>query len=331
MMGKAFRFYQHGGPEVMQWEDVDLPPPAAGQVRMRNTAVAVNYRDVLVRRGSHEVRTFPSGIGLESAGVVEAVGPGTTDPSVTEIAIGDRIACVVGPDGAYAEARNVPAARAVKLPDGIDERTAAAMMIRGMTARYLLHDTYAVKPGDVILVHAAAGGVGLILCQWAKHLGATVIGTVSSDEKADVARAHGCDHPIVYTREDFAARVKEITNGEGVAAVYDSVGRTTFDGSLRSLRRRGVLASYGEASGDPEPVPPRRLGQLGSIFLTHPSLPDYTATRADLLRTANDLFAMVMSGKVKIEISHTYALQNARQAHADLEARKTTGSIVLTC
>ncbi len=198
-MGKAFRFYRHGGPEVMQWEDVDVPPPAAGQVRMRNTAVAVNYRDVLIRRGGHEVRTFPSGIGLESAGVVEAVGPGVTD-----IAVGDRIACVAGPDGAYAEARNVPAARAVKLPDGIDERTAAAMMIRGMTARYLLHDTYAVKPGDAILVHAAAGGVGLILCQWAKHLGATVIGTVSTDEKAEVARAHGCDHPIVYTREDFA-------------------------------------------------------------------------------------------------------------------------------
>jgi NADPH:quinone reductase len=323
-MGKAFRFYQHGGPEVMRWEDVDAPPPAAGQVRMRNTAVAVNYRDVLIRRGSHEVRAFPSGIGLESAGVVEAVGP-----DVMDIAIGDRIACVAGPDGAYAEARNVPAARAVKLPDGIGERTAAAMMIRGMTARYLLHDTYAVKTGDAILVHAAAGGVGLILCQWAKHLGATVIGTVSSDDKADVARAHGCDYPIVYTRDDFVARVKEITKGEGVAAVYDSVGRTTFDGSLRSLRRRGVLASYGEASGDPEPVPPRRLGQLGSIFLTHPSLPDYTATRADLLRTVNDLFAMVESGQVRIEISHTYALRDAPQAHADLEARKTTGSIVL--
>jgi len=323
-MGKAFRFYQHGGPEVMQWEDVDVPPPATGQVRMRNTAVAVNYRDVLIRRGLHEVRAFPSGIGLESAGVVEAVGPG-----VTEIAAGDRVACVAGPDGAYAEARNVPAARAVKLPDSIDERTAAAMMVRGMTARYLLHDTYAVRPGDAILVHAAAGGVGLILCQWAKHLGATVIGTVSTDEKAAIARAHGCEHPIVYTREDFPERVRKITDGEGVAVVYDSVGRTTFEGSMRSLRRRGVLASYGEASGDPEPVPPRKLGHLGSIFLTHPSLPDYTATRADLLNTAGDLFAMVMTGKVTIEISHTYALKDAAQAHADLEARKTTGSIVL--
>ena len=323
-MGNAFRFHQHGGPEVLQWEDVTLPPPAAGQVRMRNVAVAVNYRDVLIRRGLHEVRVFPSGIGLESAGVVEAVGSG-----VSEVAVGDRIACVAGPDGAYAQARNVPAARAVKLPDGIDERTAAAMMIRGMTARYLLHDTYAVKPGDVILVHAAAGGVGLILCQWAKHLGATVIGTVSTDDKAAVARAHGCDHPIVYTRDDFAERVKELTKGEGVAVVYDSVGRATFEGSMRCLRRRGVLASYGEASGDPEPVPPRKLGHMGSIWLTHPSLPDYTATRADLLTTANDLFAMVLSGKLKIAISHTYALQDAPQAHADLEARKTTGSIVL--
>lgn len=323
-MGKAFRFYQHGGPEVMQWEDVDVPPPAAGQVRMRNTAVAVNYRDVLIRRGIHEVRAFPSGIGLESAGVVDAVGPGVTD-----VAIGDRIACVAGPDGAYAQVRNVPAARAVKLPDGIGEHTAAAMMVRGMTARYLLHDTYAVKLGDAILVHAAAGGVGLILCQWAKHLGATVIGTVSTEEKAAVARAHGCDHPIVYTREDFAGRVKEITNGEGVAVVYDSVGRTTLEGSMRSLRRRGVLASYGEASGDPEPVPPRKLGHLGSIYLTHPSLPDYTATRADLLKTANDLFAMVTSGKLTIEINHRYTLKDAPQAHADLEARLTTGSIVL--
>jgi NADPH:quinone reductase len=323
-MAKAFRFYQHGGPEVLQWEDVDVPPPAAGQVRMRNAAVAVNYRDVLIRRGAHEVRAFPSGIGLESAGVVEAVGPG-----VTEVAVGDRIACVAGPDGAYAEARNVPAARAVKLPDGIDERTAAAMMIRGMTARYLLHETYAVQRGDAILVHAAAGGVGLILCQWAKHLGATVIGTVSTDDKAAVARAHGCDHAIVYTREDFSERVKEITSGEGVAAVYDSVGRTTLDGSMRSLRRRGVLASYGEASGDPEPVPPRKLGHLGSIYLTHPSLSDYTATRAELLNTANDLFAMVASGKVRIEINHIHALKDAAQAHADLEARKTTGSIVL--
>ena len=321
---KAIRFYNTGGPEVLRFEDVEIAAPGAGEVRIRHQAVAVNYRDILVRRGQHAVRSFPSGLGLESAGTIDAIGP-----DVTEFSIGDRVACVAGPDSAYAESRIVPAARAVNLPDDIDARTAAAMMVRGMTARYLLHETYKVKPGDTILVHAAAGGVGLILCQWAKHLGATVIGTVGNDAKAEVARAHGCDYPIVYTREDFAARVRAITGGEGVPVVYDSVGKTTFEGSLRALRRRGVLASYGEASGDPDPVPPRQLGQLGSIFLTHPSLPDYTATRAELLATANDLFAMVRGGKVKIAISHAYALRDAAQAHRDLEARQTTGSIVL--
>jgi NADPH2:quinone reductase len=323
-MVKAFRFYQHGGPEVMQWEDVDLPPPAAGQVRLRHTAVAVNYRDVLVRRGIHDVPSFPAGFGHESAGVIEAVGP-----DVTDVAVGDRVACVAAPDGAYAEARNVPAARTVPLPAGIDDRLAASMMIRGMTARYLLHETYAVQPGDIILVHAAAGGVGLILVQWAKHLGATVIGTVSSDEKAAIAKAHGCDHPIVYTREDFVERVKTITRGEGVPVVYDSVGRATFEGSMRCLRRRGVLASFGEASGHPDPVPPRQLGVMGSIYLTHPSLSHYVGTRAELLRSANDLFGMVLSGTIKIEITHTYPWRDAPRAHADLEGRKTTGSIVL--
>jgi NADPH2:quinone reductase len=233
------------------------------------------------------------------------------------------------PEGACAEVRIVPAARLIALPDDIDERTAAAMMIRGMTARCLLREAYAVKPGDTILIHAAAGGVGLIMCQWAKHLGATVIGTVSSDGKADVARAHGCDHAIIYTREDFAARVREITSGEGVPVVYDSVGKATFEGSLKCLRRRGVMASFGEASGDPDPMPPRRLGQLGSIYLTHPSVSNFTVTRAELDATANDLFEMVSSGKIKIAISQSYPLHDAPRAHADLEARKTTGSIVL--
>ena len=323
-MIKAFRIHKYGGPEVMQWEDVELPPPAAGQVRVRHTAVAVNYRDTLVRRGVHSVAAFPSGLGLEGVGVVEAVGP-----SVTEVTVGDRVGCVAGPDGAYCEARNVPAARVIKLPAGIDDRTAASMMVRGQTARYLLHETYKVKPGDIILVHAAAGGVGLILCQWAKHLGATVIGTVSTDEKAAVAKAHGCDHPIVYTREDFVARVKEITNGEGVPVVYDSVGKATFAGSIKCLRMRGVLASFGEASGDPDPVPPRSLGAAGSIWLTHPRLSDYTATRAELVQTNKDLFDVVLSGKVKIEISRAYPLRDAPRAHADMEARRTTGSIVL--
>jgi NADPH:quinone reductase len=233
------------------------------------------------------------------------------------------------PEGACAELRVVSAARLIPLPDKIDTRTAASMMIRGMTARSLLLETYKVKPGDTILIHAAAGGVGLIMCQWAKHLGATVIGTVSSDEKAAVPRAHGCDHAIVYTREDFAERVRELTAGEGVPVVYDSVGKATFEGSLKCLRRHGVMASFGEASGDPDPMPPRRLGALGSIYLTHPSVSNYTVTRAELLATANDLFAMVASGKIRIEISKAYALKDAPRAHADIEARRTTGSIVL--
>jgi NADPH:quinone reductase len=323
-MSKAFRFDRHGGPEVLRFEEVEVGAPGPGEVRMRNTAVAVNYRDVLMRRGIHAVKSFPSGIGLESAGVIDAVGP-----AVDGFAVGDRVACAGMPEGSYAELRIVPAARLIPLPAGIDERTAASMMIRGMTARSLLKDTYKVQPGDTIVIHAAAGGVGLIMCQWAKHLGATVIGTVSSDEKAAVARAHGCDHSIVYTREDFAERVREITNGEGVPVVYDSVGKATFEGSLRCLRRRGVMASFGEASGDPDPMPPRRLGALGSIYLTHPSVSNYTVTRAELIAAADDLFAMVGSGKIKIEVSRTYPLRDAPRAHADLEARKTTGSIVL--
>ena len=319
---KAIRIHAVGGPEVMRYEDVELGQPGPGQVRIRHSAVALNFRDILVRRGQHAVKSLPSGLGTESAGTIDAVGPG-----VKEFSPGDRVACVSGPDGAYAEARVVPAARVVKLPDGIAERTAASMMVRGMTARYLLHATYRVKPGDTILVHAAAGGVGLILCQWAKHLGATVIGTVGGNDKAAVARAHGCDHVLRY--DDFAEQVRELTDGKGVPVVYDSVGRSTFENSLKCLRPRGVLASFGESSGDPEPVSVRRLGQLGSLFVTHPSLPDYTATRAELLETANDLFAMVASGKIRIEINHSYPLREAAQAHRDVEARKTTGSVVL--
>jgi NADPH:quinone reductase len=323
-MSKAFHFYRHGGPDVLRYEDVDVGEPGPGQVRIRNKAVAVNFRDVLMRRGTHAVRAFPSGIGLESAGVIEAVGP-----DVAGFCVGDRVAYAGMPEGSYAEIRIVPAERLIALPADIDERTAASMMIRGMTARCLLHDTYKVQAGDTILIHAAAGGVGLIMCQWAKHLGATVIGTVSSDAKAAIARAHGCDHPIVYTREDFAERVRDLTGGEGVPVVYDSVGKATFEGSLRALRRRGVMASFGEASGDPDPVPPRRLGALGSIYLTHPSVSNYTVTRSELTAVATDLFNMVASGRIKIEISRTYPLQDAPRAHADLETRKTTGSIVL--
>jgi NADPH2:quinone reductase len=324
MKVNAIRFARTGGPEVLRWEEIELPPPGPGQVRLRHTAVGVNFRDIYIRNGLHKVASLPSGLGLESAGVIEALGP-----EVSGVTVGQRVACTAGPDGAYAEARNVPAARVVPLPDGLGDKIAASMMIRGMTARYLLYDTYKVKPGDTILIHAAAGGVGLIVCQWAKHLGATVIGTVGSRDKAEVARAHGCDHAIVYTEEDFAERVRAITNGAGVAVVYDSVGKATFEGSLKCVRRRGVLASFGEASGDPDPVPPRRLGHLGSIFLTHPSLPDYTASRAELLTTANDLFQMVLSGKVRIDIHKTYALKDAAAAHRAVESRQTTGSIVL--
>ena len=323
-MSKAFRFHHHGGPEVLRLEEVEVGAPGPGQVRIRNSAVAVNYRDVLMRQGVHAVKALPSGIGLESAGVIDAVGP-----QVDGLSVGDRVAYAGMPEGSYAELRIVPAARVIALPAGIDARTAASMMIRGMTARSLLCETYKVRPGDPIVIHAAAGGVGLIMCQWAKHLGATVIGTVSSDAKAAVARAHGCDHAIVYTREDFPARVREITGGEGVPVVYDSVGKATFEGSLQCLRRHGVMASFGEASGDPDPVPPRRLGALGSIYLTHPSVSNYTVTRAELLAAANDLFAMVLSGKIKIEISRSYPLDDAPRAHADLESRRTTGSIVL--
>jgi len=322
-MTKAIRFHATGGPEVLRLEEVEVGEPGPGQVRIRNAAIAVNYRDILVRRGSHKV-ALPAGLGLESAGTIEAIGA-----QVSGFAIGERVACVAGPDGAYAQARLAPAARVVRQPEKIDMRVAAAMMIRGMTARYLLHETFRVKAGDTILVHAAAGGVGLILCQWAKHLGATVIGTVGSPEKAAIARAHGCDHAIVYTATDFAGEVRELTKGAGVPVVYDSVGKATFEGSLNCLARRGVLASYGEASGDPDPIAPRRLGALGSIFLTHPSLGDYTATRAELVATANHLFDMVASRKIRIEISAEYPLADAARAHADMEQRRTTGSIVL--
>jgi NADPH2:quinone reductase len=259
--------------------------------------------------------------------VIEAVGA-----EVADLRVGQRVACLAGPDSAYAERRLAPAWRTVPLPDAIDERTAAAMMIRGMTARYLLQETYRVRPGDTILVHAAAGGVGLIMCQWAKQLGATVIGTVGSADKATIARAHGCDHAIVLGTDgttDFAAQVRAHTDGRGVPVVYDSIGKATFAGSLACLARRGILASFGEASGDPDPIAPRDLGTLGSVYVTHPSLPDYTATRAELLATASDLFDMVASGRIRIAISAEYPLAEAARAHADLEARRTTGSIVL--
>ena len=322
-MTHAIRMHRTGGPEVLQWETVDVPDPGPGEIRVRHTAVGLNYIDIYFRTGLYQA-PLPLTPGFEAAGVVEAVGPG-----VTLFRAGDRIAYSSGPHGAYAEARVMPADRAVALPEGITDQQGAAMMLQGMTAEYLLRRTYRVKAGDTILVHAAAGGVGLILCQWAKHLGATVIGTVGSDEKAALARAHGCDHPIVYTREDFLARVLEITQGRKVPVVYDSVGRDTFEKSLDCLAPLGLLALFGQASG---PVPPFELGKLaakGSLFITRPTLFTYTAQRADLEASARALFDVVTSGAVKIEVNQTYALRDAARAQADLEGRRTTGSTVL--
>ncbi len=323
-MTRAIRFHKLGGPEVLKLEDVDLGAPGPDQVLIRQTAVGVNYRDIYRRIGQHPVEGFPAALGVEGAGVIEAVGE-----AVEGLAVGQLVVAQGGGDGAYAEARIAPAARTLTLPEGIDEHTAAAMMVKGMTASYLLRRTYAVQPGDTVLVHAAAGGVGLILCQWAKAVGARVIGTVGTEEKADLAASHGCDHTIVYAREDFAARVREITDGQGVQAVYDSVGKDTFEGSFASLATRGVLAQYGEASGDPPLVDPRRLGPQGSVYLTHPSLPHYTRTRAEFLDLADSLFEVVRTGAVKIRIGHTYPLAEAAQAHIDMAARRTTGSVIL--
>ncbi|MSR13307.1 MAG: quinone oxidoreductase [Gammaproteobacteria bacterium] len=323
-MTKAIRIHQPGGPDVLKWEDIDVPAPAAGEIQIRQTAVGLNYIDVYHRTGFYP-SPLPFTPGLEAAGVIEVLGTG-----VTNFKIGDRVTYATGPLGAYAQARVMPADRLVKIPDRITDQQAAAMMLQGMTVEYLIRRTYTVKPGDTILVQAAAGGVGLILCQWAKHLGATVIGTVSSDEKAALARANGCDYPIVYTREDFHARVMEITNGAKVPVVYDSVGRDTFAKSLDCLAPLGVMALFGQASG---PVPPFDLGQLaakGSLFITRPTLFTYTAKRADLEATAAALFDVVGSGAVKISVNQTYPLSEAGTAHRDLEARRTTGSTVFT-
>jgi NADPH2:quinone reductase len=322
-MPKAVRIHKTGGPEVFQLEDVPVGDPGEGQARVRHTAIGVNFLDIYHRSGLYPL-PLPSGIGSEGAGVVEAVGKG-----VTNVQAGDRVAYVGGPPGAYAEVRLIPADRLLKLPEGISDQVAAAMMLKGMTVQYLIRRTYKVQPGDTVLFHAAAGGVGLIACQWLKALGATVIGTVGSEEKAKVAKTHGCDHPIIYTREDFAKRLREITNGKGVPVVYDSVGKSTFQGSLDCLRPLGLLVSFGNASG---PVPPFELSilaQKGSLYVTRATLVTYTATRADLEATARDLFDVVLSGKVKIEIYRTDPLRDAQQAHRDLESRKTTGSLLL--
>lgn len=322
-MTKGIRVYEAGGPEVMKWEDIDVGDPGPGEVRIKQNAVGLNYIDVYFRTGLYPV-DFPAIIGMEAAGVIEAVGDG-----VTEFAPGDRVAYPMVP-GAYCEARCMPTLKVVKLPDSIDDQTAAAMMLKGLTAQYLLFRTYKVKPGDTILVYAAAGGVGLILCQWAKKLGATVIGCVGSEEKAELAKANGCDHPILYRDENIPARVKELTGGKGVAAAYDSIGKSTFMDSLDSLAPFGVLATFGNASGKVEPFDPGILAPKGSLYVTRPTLGTHTATRELVLDGTKHLFDAVTSGDVKISVNQTYELKNVAQAHADLEARKTTGSTVLT-
>ena len=322
-MPNAVRIHKHGGPEVLTYEEVEVGEPGEGQARVKNLAIGLNFIDTYHRSGLYQL-PMPSGIGLEAAGVVEAVGPGAT-----WVKPGDRVAYAGGPPGAYAEVRLIPADRLVKVPDAISDRQAAAMMLKGLTVQYLIRRTYRVERGETVLFHAAAGGVGLIACQWLKALGVTVIGTVGSDDKAKIAKAHGCDHTIVYTRENFVERVKEITGGKKVPVVYDSVGKDTFMGSLDCLQPRGLLAVFGNGSGPVAAFDLNLLAAKGSLYVSRPSLVTYSARRQDLEAGAAELFDVVRSGKVKIEINQTYALKDAAQAHRDLEARKTTGSTVL--
>ena len=322
-MTKAIRIHRTGGPEVMAWEDVEVGAPGAGEVRLKQTAIGLNYIDIYHRSGVYKT-PLPMCLGLEAAGVVEELGDG-----VSELRVGDRVCYGTGPLGAYSEARVMPAEKLLKTPAGIDDKQAAAIMLQGMTAQYLIRHTFRVEPGMTVLFHAAAGGVGTIACQWLKHLGATVIGTVGSAEKAELAKANGCDHTINYTTENFVKRVAEITGGAGVPVVYDAVGLATFKGSLDCLARRGMMVIFGNASGMVPSIDPMVLNQKGGLYLTRPSIVHYTATREALVGTANELFDVIATGAVKIAARRTYALKDAAQAHRDLEARKTTGSSVL--
>ena len=323
-MAKAIRFYETGGPEVLRYEDVEVGEPGPGEVRLRHVAVGLNYADTYFRNGTYPI-PMPNGMGVEAAGVVQAVGEG-----VTNVVVGDRVTYTgfLNTLGAYSTERLIPAAPLIKLPETIAFETAAAMTMRGLTSAYLMRRIYDFKPGDSILLHAAAGGVGLIVSQWAKLLGLTVIGTVSTEGKADVARAHGCDHTINYSHEDVAKRVRELTDGVGVNVVFDSVGKNTFMGSLDSLKRRGLLVCVGTASGPIEGFNPQLLAMKGSLYMTRPALADYIADPAEKAALAGELFDHVGSGRIKIEINQHYALQDAVQAHRDLEARKTTGSSI---
>jgi NADPH2:quinone reductase len=320
---KAIRFSRTGGPEVLHLENIAMPPPGPGEARVRHTAIGVNFIDIYHRSGLYPV-ALPSGLGIEAAGVVEALGEGVSD-----LKIGARVGYAPGPMGSYAEAANIPAARLVRLPDSVGDETAVAALLKGMTAQYLLTRTYAVNPGETILWHAAAGGVGLIACQWAKHLGATVIGTVGSTEKIAPAKEAGCDHVLLTTDPDWPKQVREITGGEGVPVVYDSIGRATWAGSLDSLAVRGLMASFGNASGV---VPEFSLGLLaakGSLFVTRPTIAHYTRDGRELQETADDLFAVIASGAVKIQVNQKFALADAAKAHQALESRQTTGATVL--
>jgi NADPH:quinone reductase len=321
-MAHAIRVHKHGGPEVLQWDEVAVGEPGQGQLKLKQRAVGLNFIDVYMRSGLYPQPSMPFVLGMEGAGEVTAAGPGVGD-----LKVGDRVA-YANPAGSYATERLVPADRVVKVPDGIDDKTAAGMMLQGMTVRYLLRKTYKVMPGTTMLFHAAAGGIGLIACQWAKHLGATLIGTAGTDEKCQLAKAHGAAHCINYQKENFVERVKEITGGKGCDVVYDSIGKDTFPASLDCLKPLGLFVSFGNASGPIEGMNVGILGAKGSLYMTRPSLVSYTSTRADLVETANDLFDVVKKGAVKINVNHTYPLKEAAQAHRDLEARKTTGSVV---
>lgn len=323
MPSRAIRIHAHGGPEVMRLEEVDVGAPGPGQARMRSTAIGVNFVDTYHRSGLYPL-PLPAGLGSEAAGVVEAIGPGVSD-----VRIGQRVGICSGPVGAYAERRLVPADRLVPLPDTIPDDVAAASMLKGMTVEYLIRRTFAVQAGQTVLVHAAAGGVGTLACQWLAHLGATVIGTVSSDAKAAHARAHGCAHPIVTSREDFVARTRELTGGAGVPVVYDSIGKDTVSRSLDCLMPRGLLVSFGNASGKPDPLDLLTLSQKGSLYVTRPTLATYVASRAELLASAGALFDVIARGAVRVTPSARFALADAAAAHRALESRATTGSIVL--
>jgi NADPH2:quinone reductase len=321
---QAVRIHKHGGPEELRYEEMEVGAPGPGEARVRHTAIGLNFTDIHHRTGRYPLPQFPHVIGMEAAGVVEEVGPG-----VTEVTRGDRVAYASDRPRAYAQATVMPVARLIRLPDSIDDETAAALILKGLTAQYLIRGAYRIKAGETILIHAVAGGVGLIMCQWAHHLGARVIGTVSTEEKAELARQNGCAHPILYTKEDVVARVRELSAGEGLPVVYDGVGATTFETSLRCLRRRGLGVSYGSAGGVIPPFDLFRLNRMGSLYVTSAGLADYTHDRRELLERAEDLFAVYRSGAVRVTINRRYPLADAARAHRDLEARRTAGSSIL--